>query len=325
MRALITGITGQLGPYMAKYLLEKGFEVFGMMRRSSLGVESKLDNLKFVLPDEWEEIQILIGDLTDFGSIVNCLRESNPDFIFNYAAQSHVRESWKVPISTGDVTGLGVMRLLEAIRHFNPEIRLYHSSSSEMFGNSPAPQSETTPFQPVSPYGISKLFAHWSIINYRNSYQLPVCAGIQFNAESPIRGKNFVTRKICSQAVEIYRGIRDKLELGNLEARRDWSFVPDCIEAHFKIISATEPKEYVIGSGEDHSVREFAEEVFNKLGLDFEEYYQLNEEFLRPVELNVLRADISLIKKELGWKPKHKFKDLISFMTDAELIRQGEK
>lgn len=323
---LITGISGQMGPFMAKYLLEKGdFEVYGMIRRHARGENDQLSNLKFIYPN-WKELNLVEGDLTDSASLNQCIKKVKPDYIINYASQSQVHLSWKYPISTSDTTGLGVLRLLEVVRNFNPEIKLLQLSSSEQFGNSiKSPQNEETPFEPVSPYAISKVFAHHTIKSYRESYGMNCVSAIQFNCESEIRGSEFVTRKICQEAIKIYLKEKDVIRLGNVESKRDWSYASDCIEAHWKIINQdpTLMTEYIIGSGENRSVREFAEGVFELFGLDFEEHYRVDPRFYRPIEVKNLLADSSRIRNELGWKPKVSFDRLIEIMVNAECRRQG--
>jgi GDPmannose 4,6-dehydratase len=314
-KALITGITGQDGSYLAEFLLTKGYKVFGLERRSS---QKNRKNIEYIL----DKIKIVSGDLLDEGSLVRALKESQPDEVYNLASQSFVAESWKQPVYTGEVTGLGVVRVLEAIRQVNPKIKFYQASSSEMFGAvRQTPQNEKTPFYPRSPYGVAKLYAHWITVNYRESYDMFTASGILFNHESPRRGFEFVTRKITSTAVKIKLGLTEELRLGNLDARRDWGFAGDYVEAMWLMLQQKKPKDYVIGTGKTYSVKEFVQEAFGYLGLDWEKYVKIGKEFFRPAEVYHLCADATLAKKELGWKPKVDFKRLVKMMVEADLER----
>ena len=303
-KALITGITGQDGYYMALYLLKKGYEVDGMIRRKRSNGE-EINNVNYVE-----------GDLTDFISLIN-LAKNKYNEIYNFAAQSFVKLSWEQPELTAEVTGLGVLRLLEAVRQVSPKTKIFQASSSEMFGNSPAPQNENTPFKPRSPYGISKLFAHWTAINYRESYGMHIGAAIAFNHESERRGEEFLTRKITKAIGEIKRGERQYLELGNLNAERDWGYAPDYIEAFYKILQ--KGGDYVVATGETHSVREFAEKAFRIAGLNYKKYIKIDNKYKRPAEVNHLRGDISKIRKELNWKSKTTFNQMIIKMVKNDL------
>jgi len=314
-KALITGITGQDGSYLAEFLLTKGYKVFGLERRSS---QKNRKNIEYIL----DKIKIISGDLLDEGSLVRALKESQPDEVYNLASQSFVAESWKQPVYTGEVTGLGVVRVLEAIRQVNPKIKFYQASSSEMFGAvRQTPQNEKTLFYPRSPYGVAKLYAHWITVNYRESYDMFTASGILFNHESPRRGFEFVTRKITSTAVKIKLGLTEELRLGNLDARRDWGFAGDYVEAMWLMLQQKKPKDYVIGTGKTYSVKEFVQEAFGYLGLDWKKYVKIDKEFFRPAEVYHFCADATLAKKELGWKPKVDFKRLVKMMIEADLER----
>ncbi len=312
-RALITGITGQDGSYMAELLLGKGYKVFGLERRSS---QKNQWNIKHIL----NKVELISGDLLDEASLVHAIKEVRPDEVYTLAAQSFVGDSWKQPVYTGEVTGLGVVRLLEAIRQTNLKIKFYQASSSEMFGASlEFPQNEKTYFYPRSPYGIAKLYAHWITVNYRESYGMFAVSGILFNHESPRRGLEFVTRKITHEAVKIKLGLSKELSLGNLDAKRDWGFAGDYVEAMWLMLQHEKPKDFVIGTGETHSVKEFVEEAFRYLGLDWKKYVKINKKFIRPTEVNLLLADASLAKKTFKWSPKVTFKELVGMMVDSDL------
>ncbi len=318
-KALITGITGQDGSYLAEFLLEKGYKVFGLERRSS---QKNRQNIEPILG----KIELVSGDLLDEASIVHALREVDPDEVYNLASQSFVHESWKQPVYTGEVTGLGAVRVLEAIRQVNPKIKIYQASSSEMFGTvQETPQSEKTPFYPRSPYGVAKLYAHWITVNYRESYGMFTAAGILFNHESPRRGLEFVTRKITHTAVKIKLGLAEELRLGNLDAKRDWGFAGDYVEAMWLMLQRESPRDYVIGTGETHSVREFVKEAFGHLGLDWEKHVKVDEKFLRPADVYLLRADATRAREELGWRPKVDFKELVKMMVDSDLKLLAQK
>jgi GDPmannose 4,6-dehydratase len=312
-RALITGITGQDGSYLAEFLLGKGYKVFGLERRNS---QKNRKNIEHLL----DKISIISGDLLDEASLVHAIRESRPDEIYNLASQSFVAESWKQPVYTGEVTSLGVIRILEAVRQTNPKIKFYQASSSEMFGAvKQSPQNEKTLFYPRSPYGVAKLYGHWMTVNYRESYGLFAASGILFNHESPRRGLEFVTRKITNTAVRIKMGLAKELRLGNLMAKRDWGYAGDYVGAMWLMLQQKKPKDYVIGTGKSHSVEEFVEETFDYLGLDWKKYVKTDKKFLRPAEVYHLCADAGLARKELGWKPKVNFSKLVKMMVENDL------
>ncbi|MBW2995585.1 GDP-mannose 4,6-dehydratase [Candidatus Woesearchaeota archaeon] len=314
-RALITGITGQDGSYLAEFLLKKGYKVFGMVRRSSV---EHCDRISHIL----NKIKLLQGDMTDENSLVSALEKSKPTEVYNLAAQSFVPTSWNQPLLTGEVTGLGVTALLEAIRGVNPKIKFYQASSSEMFGNVKAKkQYEKTPFYPRSPYGVSKCYGHFITINYRDSYDLFAVSGILFNHESPRRGLEFVTRRISMGVASIKLGLKNKLELGNLNARRDWGYSKDYVEAMWRMLQQKNPQDFVIGTGETHSVKEFCELAFKRVGLDWKKYVKVTKSQLRPAEVDNLCADYSKARRILKWKPKTKFKELVNIMVDADLER----
>ena len=313
--ALITGITGQDGSYLADFLLEQGYQVLGMVRRSSTVNFDRITHLQ-----EQEALEIVQGDLLDQMSLIDILREYNPDEVYNLAAQSFVPTSWRQPVLTGEFTALGVTRILDAIRIVNPEIRFYQASSSEMFGKvREVPQSEDTPFYPRSPYGVAKVYGHWITINYRESYNLFACSGILFNHESPRRGLEFVTHKVTYAAARIKLGLADELRLGNLEARRDWGYAGDYVRAMWLMLQQDEPDDYVIATGETHSVRRLCEVAFGSLGLNYEDYVVIDEKFYRPAEVDLLIGDCSKARDKLGWEPKVNFEALISMMVEADL------
>lgn len=313
--ALITGITGQDGSYLADFLLGKGYSVYGLERRVS---NKNYENIRYV----HSKIKMISGDLLDEASLAHALKEARPDEVYNLAAQSFVGASWKQPIFTGDVTGLGVVRILEAIRQVNPKIKLYQASSSEMLGGATqAPQNERTHFYPRSPYGVAKLYAHWITINYRESYDIFAVSGILFNHESPRRGVEFVTRKITDGVARIKAGVANELRLGNLDAKRDWGFAGDYVEAMWLMLQQKIPQDFIIGTGETHSVREFAEKAFNHAGLDWKKYVKVDPQFIRPAEVNLLQADARRAQTILKWKPKVDFNELVAMMVDADLKR----
>jgi GDPmannose 4,6-dehydratase len=313
--ALITGITGQDGSYLADLLLSKGYQVVGMVRRSSTLPFERIQYTQ-------DQIHIVHGDLHDQSSLVDILEAYHPDEIYNLAAQSFVPTSWSQPVLTGEVTALGVTRMLEAIRHVKPAARFYQASSSEMFGKvAEVPQKETTPFYPRSPYGVAKIYAHWITVNYRESYQLFAVSGILFNHESPRRGLEFVGRKITSGAVRIKMGQASELRLGNLDSRRDWGFAGDYVRAMWLMLQQEQPEDYVIGSGETHSVREFCELAFSSLGLDYQDYVVQDPHFYRPAEPDLLVSDPTKAHRQLGWYPEVDFKGLVQMMVTAELDR----
>ncbi|MFA5034928.1 MAG: GDP-mannose 4,6-dehydratase [Candidatus Margulisiibacteriota bacterium] len=313
MKALITGITGQDGSYLAELLLSKGYEVYGMVRRSSTESSDRINHLM-------DKITLKQADLLDQLSIIELIQEVKPDEVYNLAAQSFVPTSWNQPVLTGEFTALGVTRMLEAIRLVNPKIKFYQASSSEMFGKVlETPQSETTPFYPRSPYGVAKAYGHFITVNYRESYNIFACSGILFNHESPRRGKEFVTRKITDAVAKIKLGKQQKLGLGNLDAKRDWGFAGDYVEAMYLMLLQAKPDDYVIGTGETHSVREFVEIAFAHVGLDYKKYVEVDKRFLRPAEVDLLIADNAKAKKSLGWKPKVSFEGLVKMMVDSDL------
>lgn len=314
-RALITGITGQDGSYLAELLLEKNYEVFGLVRRVS---SPHLSRILHIL----DEIHLIEGDLLDPFSLVRAIEVAKPDEIYNLAAQSFVPTSWDQPSLTGEFTALGATRMLEAVRESRRPVRYYQASSSEMFGKvQEVPQKETTPFYPRSPYGVAKVYAHYITVNYRESYDLFAVSGILFNHESPRRGLEFVTRKITDGAARIKLGLAKELPLGNLDARRDWGFAGDYVEAMWRMLQAEEPEDFVIGTGVEHSVRDVCRVAFGALGLDWEEYVRVDEKLFRPAEVEHLLADPSKAKRKLGWEAKVGFEDLIRMMVEADLER----
>jgi len=313
--ALITGITGQDGSYLAEFLLSKGYQVIGMVRRSSTVTFERIQHIQ-------DDITIIQGDLHDQSSLVDVMERYYPDEVYNLAAQSFVPTSWSQPVLTGEVTALGVTRILEAIRLVNPKTRFYQASSSEMFGKvHEVPQNEKTPFYPRSPYGVAKVYGHWITVNYRESYNLFAVSGILFNHESPRRGLEFVTRKITYGAARIKLGLANEHRLGNLEARRDWGFAGDYVQAMWQMLQRPEPEDYVVGTGVTHSVREFCEIAFSYLGLDYRDYVVQDERFYRPAEVDLLVADSRKAQQELGWEPRVGFEELIHMMVDADMKR----
>ncbi len=312
-RALITGITGQDGSYLAELLLDEGYEVIGMVRRSSTVTFERIAHLQ-------DRIATVPGDLLDQASLIEMLRTHRPDEVYNLAAQSFVQTSFGQPVLTGDVTGLGVTRILDAIRIADPDIRFYQASSSEMFGKVvEVPQSEQTPFYPRSPYGVAKVYGHWITVNYRESYDLHASSGILFNHESPRRGLEFVTRKISNTVAKIKLGMTNELRLGNLEAKRDWGFAGDYVRAMYLMLQQDSPDDYVVSTGETHSVREFCEVAFGHVGLDYEEHVAIDEAFYRPAEVDLLVGTAEKAGKVLGWTPTVAFQDLVTMMVDADL------
>jgi len=311
-KALITGITGQDGSYLAELLLGKGYEVYGMVRRSSTENFGRIEHIR-------DRIKLLQADLLDQFSIISAVKESNPDEIYNLAAQSFVPTSWDQPVLTGEFTALGVTRILEAIRHVNRDIRFYQASSSEMFGKvQEVPQRETTPFYPRSPYGVAKVYGHYITVNYRESYNIFGCSGILFNHESPRRGLEFVTRKVTYNAVRIKLGLQDAIYMGNLDAKRDWGFAGDYVEAMWLMLQHDKPDNFVIATGETHSVQELVEIAFNYLNLDWKKHVKVDPKFIRPAEVELLIGDSSKAKSKLGWKPKINFEGLVKMMVDAD-------
>ena len=325
-KAFITGITGQDGSYLAEFLLDKGYEVHGLIRRSSSFNTDRIDHLYRDFHDPAARMYLHYGDLSVSGQLMDLLYDIKPDEIYHLGAQSHVRVSFDMPEYTGDVTGLGTLRLLEAIRKTGITAKFYQASSSEMFGAAPPPQSEETPFQPQSPYAAAKVYAYHVIKNYRQAYGIFACNGILFNHESPRRGETFVTRKITRAATRIKLGLQDRLYLGNLEAKRDWGFAGDYVEAMWRILQQDNPDDFVIATGETHSVREFAEKVFEKLDLDYQEFVSIDQRYFRPTEVDALLGDASKARKQLGWVPKVSFDQLISMMIDSDMeAAQKEK
>lgn len=312
-RALITGITGQDGSYLAEFLLEKGYEVIGMVRRSSTVNFERIKHIQ-------DKLTLVSGDLLDEVSLIHVLREYRPHEVYNLAAQSFVQTSWPQPVFTGETTALGVTRLLDAVRIVDPDIRFYQASSSEMFGKVvEVPQKETTPFYPRSPYGVAKVYGHWITVNYRESYGMHATSGILFNHESPRRGLEFVTRKISHGVARIKLGLDEELRLGNLEARRDWGFAGDYVEAMWLMLQQDQPEDYVIATGETHSVREFCELAFGYVGLDYRDYVVIDQRFMRPAEVDLLIGDATKARQKLGWKPRTSFPELVQMMVEADL------
>lgn len=313
--ALITGITGQDGSYLAELLLSKGYRVVGMVRRSSTVTYERIQHLL-------DDITVIQGDLTDQGSLLSIFEDHEPTEVYNLAAQSFVPVSWNQPALTGDVTAIGVTRMLEAIRFVNPKIRFYQASSSEMFGKVlEVPQKETTPFYPRSPYGVAKVYGHWISVNYRESFGLFAVSGILFNHESPRRGLEFVTRKISNGVARIKLGLAKELCLGNLEARRDWGFAGDYVNAMWNMLQQESPSDFVIGTGETHSVRQFCEEAFSHVGLDYQDFVTQDPRFYRPAEVDLLVSNPEKARQILGWSPRVSFKQLVAMMVDADMER----
>jgi GDPmannose 4,6-dehydratase len=321
MRALITGITGQDGSYLAELLLEKGYEVFGMVRRTSV---KKFDRLETLM----HRIELVEGDLTDQSSLDSVIRDVQPDEVYNLAAQSFVPVSWNQPVLTGDVTGLGVIRILEAIRHHHPQAKFLQASSSEMFGKvRETPQTETTAFYPRSPYGVAKVFGHYITVNYRESYQLFACSAIAFNHESPRRGLEFVSRKVTHQVARIKCGLAGKLLMGNLDAQRDWGYAGDYVRAMWMMLQQPTPEDYVLATGKTHSVRNLLETAFDAAGLNWENYVEIDPKLIRPAEVDLLCGDATKAQQELGWAPEVSFNELIHMMvqSDIEAVQQNEE
>ncbi len=318
-KAFLTGITGQDGSYLAEFLLNKGYEIHGLIRRSSTFNTDRIDHLYRDFHDPNAKLFLHYGDLSVSGQLMDLLSSIKPDEIYHLGAQSHVRVSFDMPEYTGDITGLGTLRILEAIRKTGIQTKFYQASSSEMFGAAEPPQSEKTIFQPRSPYAAAKVYAYYIVQNYRDAYGLFATNGILFNHESPRRGETFVTRKITRAATQIKVGLRDKLYLGNLEAKRDWGFAGDFVEAMWLMLQQEKPDDYVIATGETHSVREFTEKVFSKLNLDYAQYVAVDPRYFRPTEVDVLLGDASKANKALGWQPKVTFDQLIDMMIAADL------
>lgn len=317
--ALITGITGQDGSYLSELLLEKRYKVYGLIRRLSTPNLARIEHIL-------DQVELIEGDLTDQSSINNALKESQPGEVYNLAAQSFVATSWNQPVLTGDVTGLGAVRILEGVRHVCPDAHFYQASSSEMFGKvNESPQNENSRFYPRSPYGFAKVYAHWACINYRESYGMHASNGILFNHESPRRGIEFVTRKITDAVARISMGFAKELRLGNLDAKRDWGYAGDYVKAMWLMLQQKEPDDYVIATGETHSVGDFAELAFHEAGLDWEKYVLVDQKFIRPAEVNLLLGDASKALRILGWKPEVTFEELVKMMVREDLKRYEEK
>jgi GDPmannose 4,6-dehydratase len=317
--ALITGVTGQDGSSVAELVLSKNYRVIGMVRRSSTVTFGRIEHIQ-------DDMEIIQGDLHDQSSLVSIIEEYRPDEVYNLAAQSFVPTSWKQPVLTGEVTALGVTRMLEAVRLVNPETRFYQASSSEMFGKvREVPQTESTPFYPRSPYGIAKVYGHWITVNYRESYNLFACSGILFNHESPRRGLEFVTRKITHGVARIKLGLANELRLGNLDSRRDWGYAGDYVEAMQLMLQHDQPDDYVVCTGKTHSVREFCEAAFSYVGLDYQEYVIQDPRFYRPAEVDLLVGDPSKARQVLDWKPHVSFETLVQMMVDADLKYLGRE
>lgn len=324
-KVLITGITGQDGSYLAEFLLSKDFEVHGIIRRASTFNTGRIDHIYMDPHEPQARIFLHYGDLSDSEQISNMIYNIKPDEVYHLGAQSHVRVSFDIPEYTGNVTALGTTRLLEAIRRSGNNIKFYQASSSEMFGNSPSPQNEETPFKPRSPYAVAKVYAYWLVVNYREGYNMFASNGILFNHESPRRGETFVTRKITRAIANILAGKQRTLYLGNLEAKRDWGYAPEYVEAMWRILHTDEPEDFVIGTGDSHSVREFVERAFSYVGLRPEEYVRIDQRYFRPTETGELVSDPTKARKKLKWDPKVRFEDLVRIMVDADIRRIGLK
>jgi GDPmannose 4,6-dehydratase len=318
-RTLITGITGQDGSYLAELLLEKGYKVYGLKRRTST---ENYENIKHIL----NEIEFISGDLADLSSMIQAVKLSIPDEVYNLGAQSFVADSWSQPVYTAEVTALGVLNMLEAVKQVNPDAHFYQASSSEMFGKVvETPQTETTPFYPRSPYGVAKVYGHWITVNYRESYDVFACSGILFNHESPRRGHQFVTRKVTDAAARIKLGLQKELRLGNLDAKRDWGFAGDYVKAMWLMLQQEKPEDFVVATGKTHTVRELVEIAFAHVGLKWEDYVIQDPAFMRPAEVDLLLGNPQKAKKELGWEPKVSFEDLIKMMVDHDMKKYGQK
>lgn len=319
-KALITGITGQDGSYLAELLLSKGYEVHGIIRRASTFNTARIDHLYQDPHVNNVKLFLHYGDISDSTNLIRLLYKLQPDEVYHLAAQSHVRVSFDIPEYTGDVTGLSTTRILEALRETGVKSKFYQASSSEMFGNAPeSPQSETTPFRPRSPYGAAKIYAYWVTVNYRESYGMFASNGILFNHESPRRGETFVTRKITRAVARIKSGLQSRLYLGNLDAQRDWGYAKEYVEAMWLMLQQPEADDYVIATGETHSVREFLEEAFSYAGLNWQDYVAIDEHYYRPAEVDLLVGDASKAEKKLGWKPRTTFRELVRLMVDADM------
>ncbi|ANE47048.1 GDP-D-mannose dehydratase [Paenibacillus swuensis] len=311
--ALITGITGQDGSYLAELLLDKGYKVFGLRRRTSVPILENIEHIK-------DQIEFVEGDLLDLGSLIHAVKLSNPDEVYNLAAQSFVGTSWDQPVLTGQVTGIGVTNMLEAVRIAKPEARFYQASSSEMFGKVvETPQKETTPFYPRSPYGVAKVYGHWITVNYRESFNMFACSGILFNHESPRRGVEFVTRKVTDAAARIKLGLQKELRMGNLDSQRDWGFAGDYVKAMWLMLQQDTPDDYVISTGEMHTVEELVEIAFSHVGLNWRDYVVVDPKFVRPAEVDLLLGDCTKAKETLGWELEVSFKELVTMMVDSDM------
>ena len=321
-KALITGVTGQDGSYLAELLLQKGYAVYGIVRRSSSFNTGRIDHIYQDQHEPNPHLRLLYGDLNDASSLNRIIRDVAPDEIYNLGAQSHVRVSFDIPEYTGEVTALGAVRLLEAIRESGIETKFYQASSSELFGSAPATQNENTPFLPRSPYAAAKLYAYWITNTYREGYGMFACNGILFNHESPRRGETFVTRKITKAVARIHHGRQKKLFLGNLEAQRDWGFAGDYVEAMWMMMQQEKAEDYVIATGETHSVREFLDEAFGRMDMDWKKYVEIDPRYYRPAEVDLLLGDASKAEKNLNWKPKVQFKELVHMMVDADVKKE---
>jgi GDPmannose 4,6-dehydratase len=318
-RALITGVTGQDGSYLAELLIEKGYRVYGLIRRSSTVPTERIYHLG-------DSLNLVSGDLLDEKSLRQILEECQPDEVYNLAAQSFVPESWTQSILTGEITALGVTRILNAIRDVNPQIRFYQASTSEMFGKAQSvPQDEKTPFYPRSPYGVSKLYGHWITVNYRESYGMFACSGILFNHESPRRGREFLTRKVTYAVARIAAGIQTELRLGNLDAQRDWGYAPDYVEGMWRMLQQDHPEDYVLATGQTHTVREWVDKSFAAAGLDYQDYVVVDPRFVRPAEVDLLVGDSGKARHQLGWSPTVTFDQLIEIMVEADTALVAEQ
>ena len=312
-KALITGITGQDGSYLAEFLLSKGYEVYGMVRRTSTVRYERIQDIQ-------HELQLIQGDMGDLSSLITAISAVDPDEVYNLAAQSFVPTSWNQPVFTGDITGLGVTRLLEAVRAVNPAIRFYQASSSEMFGKvREVPQKETTPFYPRSPYGVAKVYGHWITVNYRESYDLFTCSGILFNHESPRRGMEFVTRKVTYHVAKIKLGLGDEIRIGNLDSKRDWGYAGDYVQAMWLMLQQDEPEDYVIATGQTHSVERLLDVAFSHVSLNWRDYAVQDPRFMRPAEVDLLVGDPTKAQAKLGWEPEVSFEELIGMMVESDL------
>jgi GDPmannose 4,6-dehydratase len=318
-RAFITGVNGQDGSYLAELLLSKGYEVHGLIRRSSSFNTQRLDDIYRDPHESGVRFLMHYGDLSDSGSMINLIRNLEPDEIYHLGAQSHVKVSFEIPEYTADATAMGAIRMLEAIRASGVETRFYQASSSEMYGSAPPPQNEETPFHPRSPYGVAKVFGFWVTVNYREAYGMFACNGILFNHESVRRGETFVTRKITRAVARIKAGMQDKLYLGNLDAKRDWGYAPEYVEAMWLMLQEDEPEDFVIATGETHSVKEFVELAFDRAGLEWEPHVEIDPRYFRPAEVDTLLGDPSKAREKLGWSAKTSFEDLVALMVEADI------